>query len=215
MLLFDEPVNGSTRRASLDRTLMRAWPPRAARCFVSSHLLSEMAKPPTALVVIGRGKLIASTTVSDSSHIRPTPSGCAARSSTPCVRCSPTPGPGRARGGRSRAVGRGRAIEVIGDLAARNAITLHELSTRQPSLEEAYLKFTDEASNTGRGAMSALAALDAERIKLSTTRSPLWSAVGVAVLSFGLAAPQGETPMTSPLPPERPHWGWRCSGCRC
>lgn len=39
--------------------------------------------------------------------------------------------------------------------------------------------------------MSALAALDAERIKLSTTRSPLWSVVGVAVLSFGVAALQG------------------------
>lgn len=38
--------------------------------------------------------------------------------------------------------------------------------------------------------MSALAALDAERIKLSTTRSPLWSVVGVAVLSFGVAALQ-------------------------
>ncbi|WP_454788209.1 ABC transporter permease [Mycolicibacterium lutetiense] len=41
--------------------------------------------------------------------------------------------------------------------------------------------------------MSALAALDAERIKLSTTRSPLWSTVGVAVLSLGLAALQGMT----------------------
>lgn len=39
--------------------------------------------------------------------------------------------------------------------------------------------------------MSALAALDAERIKLSTTRSPLWSVIGVAVLSFGVAALQG------------------------
>ncbi|OBB23092.1 ABC transporter permease [Mycolicibacterium peregrinum] len=41
--------------------------------------------------------------------------------------------------------------------------------------------------------MSALSALDAERIKLSTTRSPLWSVVGVAVLSLGLAAMQGMT----------------------
>lgn len=38
--------------------------------------------------------------------------------------------------------------------------------------------------------MSALAVLDAERIKLFTTRSPLWSVVGVAVLSLGLAALQ-------------------------
>jgi ABC-2 type transport system permease protein len=41
--------------------------------------------------------------------------------------------------------------------------------------------------------VSALAVLDAERIKLSTTRAPLWSAVGVAVLSLGLAALQAAT----------------------
>ncbi|MCV7290888.1 ABC transporter permease [Mycolicibacterium wolinskyi] len=50
--------------------------------------------------------------------------------------------------------------------------------------------------------MSALAALDAERIKLSTTRSPLWSVVGVAVLSFGVAALQGWSAYGyTPLPP--------------
>ena len=40
---------------------------------------------------------------------------------------------------------RGAPIEVVGDLAARNAITLHELSAQQASLEEAYMKLTDEA----------------------------------------------------------------------
>ena len=39
----------------------------------------------------------------------------------------------------------GVALEVVGDLAARNAITLHELSSQQASLEEAYLKLTDDA----------------------------------------------------------------------
>ena len=36
--------------------------------------------------------------------------------------------------------------------------------------------------------MSALATLDAERIKLFTTRAPVWSVVGVAVVSLGVAA---------------------------
>jgi ABC-2 type transport system ATP-binding protein len=40
---------------------------------------------------------------------------------------------------------RGAAIEVVGDLAARNSITLHELSANRASLEEAYLQITDEA----------------------------------------------------------------------
>ena len=52
--------------------------------------------------------------------------------------------------------------------------------------------------------MSAVAVLDAERIKLTTTRSVLWTAAAVAVLSIGLAALQGSTAYgASPLPPER------------
>lgn len=39
--------------------------------------------------------------------------------------------------------------------------------------------------------MTALAVLNAERIKLSTIRSPLWSALLAAVLSLGVAAMQG------------------------
>ena len=50
--------------------------------------------------------------------------------------------------------------------------------------------------------------LNAERIKLSTTRSPLWSAVAVAVLSLGLAAVQASTAYgTGGLPPEKAAMG--------
>jgi ABC-2 type transport system permease protein len=52
--------------------------------------------------------------------------------------------------------------------------------------------------------VSAVALLDAERIKLSTTRSPLWTAVAVAGLSLGLAAIQGSAAYgAGPLPPEK------------
>ena len=56
--------------------------------------------------------------------------------------------------------------------------------------------------------MSAVALLNAERIKLSTTRSPLWTAVAVAGLSLGLAAIQGSAAYgPTPLPPEKPAIG--------
>lgn len=46
--------------------------------------------------------------------------------------------------------------------------------------------------------------LDAERIKLSTTRSPLWSVLGVVALSLGVAALQGWTAYGfTPLPPSK------------
>ncbi|HTM84364.1 MAG TPA: ABC transporter permease [Mycobacterium sp.] len=52
--------------------------------------------------------------------------------------------------------------------------------------------------------MSTLAVLDAERIKLSTTRSPLWSVLGAAVLGLGVAALQGWSAHAySALPPEK------------
>ena len=52
--------------------------------------------------------------------------------------------------------------------------------------------------------MSVVAALDSERIKLATTRSVLWTAASVAVLSIGLAALQGSTAYgAAALPPER------------
>jgi ABC-2 type transport system permease protein len=52
--------------------------------------------------------------------------------------------------------------------------------------------------------VSVVAVLDSERIKLSTTRSVLWTAGAVAVLSIGLAALQGSTAYgAAPLPPEK------------
>ncbi|PXX05513.1 ABC transporter permease [Mycolicibacterium moriokaense] len=56
--------------------------------------------------------------------------------------------------------------------------------------------------------MTAVALLDAERIKLSTTRSPVWTAVGVAGLSLGLAAIQGSAAYgAGSLPAEKPALG--------
>ncbi|MEO3758779.1 ABC transporter permease [Mycobacterium sp. B14F4] len=52
--------------------------------------------------------------------------------------------------------------------------------------------------------MSALAVLDAERIKLATTRSSVWISLVVAVLSLALAALQGVLSHASaPLDPQR------------
>jgi ABC-2 type transport system permease protein len=56
--------------------------------------------------------------------------------------------------------------------------------------------------------VSAVAVLEAERIKLSTTRSLVWTAAAVALLSIGLAAVQASTAYAAaPLPPERAAMG--------
>jgi ABC-2 type transport system permease protein len=52
--------------------------------------------------------------------------------------------------------------------------------------------------------MTGLVALNAERIKLSTIRSPLWSCIAAAVLGLGVAALQGSTAYgAASLSPER------------
>src|SRR3954447_18315296 len=66
VLLFDEPVNGlDPEGIRWVRTLMRTLAGEGRTVFVSSHLLAEMSNTADRLVVIGRGKLIASTTVSE------------------------------------------------------------------------------------------------------------------------------------------------------
>jgi ABC-2 type transport system ATP-binding protein len=146
VLLFDDPVNGlDPEGIRWVRTLMRTLAGEGRTVFVSSHLLAEMSNTADRLVVIGRGKLIASTTVSE----------FVGRADTVRVR---SPQSDRLREVLSDAeIGvdddaeasallvRGVASEVVGELAARNGITLHELTSQQVSLEDAYMKLTDEA----------------------------------------------------------------------
>ncbi|MCP9272025.1 ABC transporter ATP-binding protein [Mycolicibacterium arenosum] len=146
VLLFDEPVNGlDPEGIRWVRTLMRTLAADGRTVFVSSHLLAEMSSTADRLVVIGRGRLIASTTVADFvSH-----SGVdAVRVRSPQLDTlsrllveagievtAETDGSGVSV--------RGAAIEVIGEVAARNGIVLHELSVRHASLEDAYMRLTE------------------------------------------------------------------------
>jgi ABC-2 type transport system ATP-binding protein len=146
VLLFDEPVNGlDPEGIRWVRTLVRSLAAEGRTVLVSSHLLAEMANTADRLVVIGRGRLIASTTVAEFVN----------RSGADAVRVrSPQlgtlnellAGAGidvESEPDGSALVVRGASIEVVGELAARNALTLHELSIRRASLEDAYLRLTD------------------------------------------------------------------------
>ena len=146
VLLFDEPVNGlDPEGIRWIRTLMRTLASEGRTVFVSSHLLAEMAHTADRLVVIGRGRLMADTTMAD----------FLARSGVESVRVR-TPQIERLhellaaeqvsahRDGTVLLV-RGASMEQIGELAAGHGITLHELSAQQSSLEEAYMNLTDDA----------------------------------------------------------------------
>jgi ABC-2 type transport system ATP-binding protein len=66
VLLFDEPVNGlDPEGVRWVRNLMRSLAAQGRTVFVSSHLISEMALTADRLIVIGRGRLLADTTVAE------------------------------------------------------------------------------------------------------------------------------------------------------
>jgi ABC-2 type transport system ATP-binding protein len=147
VLLFDEPVNGlDPEGIRWVRTLMRALAAEGRTVFVSSHLLAEMSNTADRLVVIGRGRLISSTTITEFVE---TSGAEAVRVRSPQLDSLAGLLTDAGIDARTEADGaalavRGAAIEVVGELAARNGITLHELSAERASLEEAYLKLTDD-----------------------------------------------------------------------
>src|SRR5947208_15104292 len=64
--LLDEPVNGlDPEGVHWMRTLLRQLAAEGRTIFVSSHLMSEMSLTADHLIVIGRGRLIADTSIGD------------------------------------------------------------------------------------------------------------------------------------------------------
>ena len=114
--------------------------------FVSSHLINEMALTAERLVVIGRGTLIAETSVSDftAQNTRD-----AVRIVTPMTdmfltALSDVGAPARVESDGS-IVASGLTAAEIGELAADRILTLHELSPLQGSLEDAFMELTHDA----------------------------------------------------------------------
>jgi ABC-2 type transport system ATP-binding protein len=65
-VVLDEPVNGlDPDGVRWIRLLLRSLAEEGRTVFLSSHLMSEMAQTATRLVILGRGKLVAETSVED------------------------------------------------------------------------------------------------------------------------------------------------------
>ena len=143
-VMLDEPVNGlDPEGIHWIRTMLKQLASEGRTVFVSSHLMSEMALTADHLIVIGRGKLIADTSVAD----------FVAGASKQLVHVrSPQAGDlQRVLAGRGvEIVGlepgllevRGLTAEQVGEQAAAARIVLHELTPHQASLEEAFMDLT-------------------------------------------------------------------------
>ena len=167
---MDEPVNGlDPDGIRWIRNLLKSLAAEGRTVFVSSHLMSEMAQTAQHLIVIGRGRLIADTSMDDfiagSSlnlvGVRTTdPHALAAVLQGPEVSVVTAEGDAMEVGGLS--------TDQIGLAAGRAGITLLELTAQQTSLEEAFMDLTKDdveyhgATMTGQSA-SALETVGADR----------------------------------------------------
>jgi len=147
VLLFDEPVNGlDPDGIRWVRNLLKGLAREGRTVFVSSHLMSEMALTAEEVIVIGRGKLIAQTSVED----------LTAQSSARYVRVRSAE-PARLREAIDRAGAttnldddgsltvRGLPAAEIGQLALTLGVALHELAPQSASLEEAFMELTEQS----------------------------------------------------------------------
>jgi len=143
VLLFDEPVNGLDPEGIMwIRRFMHALAAEGRTVLVSSHLLSEMAQTADHLIVIGRGRLIADTSVKDFVD-RASESVVVVRSpSADELRAALTERGYTVREEDGALLVAGVGIAEVGELAASRSLVLHELSGRNASLEDAFLKLT-------------------------------------------------------------------------
>ncbi len=147
VVVLDEPVNGLDPEGVLwIRNLLKGLAAEGRTVFVSSHLMSEMALTATRLVVIGRGRLIADTTVEEFV--------ARAGGSTVTVRTPAAAqlrelllGPGISVTSDQASVlhVQGLTAEQIGTAAWEARLPVFELTAQHASLEEAFMQLTDDS----------------------------------------------------------------------
>ncbi|HVO86407.1 MAG TPA: ATP-binding cassette domain-containing protein [Candidatus Binatia bacterium] len=145
-LLLDEPANGlDPEGIAWLRQFMRDYAAAGNGVFISSHLLSEVSQMVDNVVVIGKGKLIADTSVDKL---------LAGSTSSVFVRASSRSALEKAlkeAGTKYQKSGNGFLVESaatddVGKLAHNAKLTVLELSPHTASLEQAFLELTENAS---------------------------------------------------------------------
>ena len=151
VLIFDEPINGlDPDGIHWVRTLLRALAAEGRTVLVSSHLMSEMALTADHLLVIGKGRLIADTSVDEfvrsssqqSVHVR---SPQAAELASRCREAGAIVPAGTAPDHSDVIEITGMDSAEVGRLAAAHGIVLFELIPVRASLEEAFMELTRDS----------------------------------------------------------------------
>ncbi|WP_116451266.1 ABC transporter ATP-binding protein [Blastococcus litoris] len=146
VVVLDEPVNGlDPEGIRWVRNLARELAGQGRTVFVSSHLMSEMALTAEHLVVVGRGRILADSSMSD----------FIADHAASYVRVA-SPQRGEVadllrREGLDVAVHdqelrvQGLDAAAVGELVGRSGLLLHELTLVRSSLEDAFMTLTADS----------------------------------------------------------------------
>ncbi|MDT7847307.1 ATP-binding cassette domain-containing protein [Streptomyces justiciae] len=144
IVMLDEPVNGLDPEGVLwVRNLLRSLADEGRAVMLSSHLMSETALIADHLVIIGRGRLLADTTVDD--FTREASGGGVKVASAEAGRLrSLLAGPDVTISSSSaeELLVSGRDASQIGRIAAEHGVALYELTPQAVSLEAAFMDLT-------------------------------------------------------------------------
>jgi ABC-2 type transport system ATP-binding protein len=146
VLMFDEPVNGMDPEGIVwMRGFLRSLAAQGRAVLVSSHLMSELEDTADHLVIVGRGRVIADTSVAEllaaasgdrvtlRTTARPEAMAVLARAGAAVV------------AGRDELTVSGLAAEKVAAVLGEAAVPFSEVSAHRASLEEAYLGLTRDA----------------------------------------------------------------------
>ena len=158
VLILDEPGNGLDPQGIRElRELLRARAANGHTIFVSSHLLSEVEHLADEVVVLNKGRLVASGALAE---LQKEATLVRTRATALLTEVLEAAGGVVQPQERDALVIRGLPIDEIGDRAYSAGIALHELSPHSGSLEDLFLNWTgtaetDGAPNSAKGVLSA------------------------------------------------------------
>ena len=147
VLMFDEPVNGLDPEGIVwIREYLRSLAAEGRAVLVSSHLMSELEDTADHLVVVGRGTVIADTSVRDL-LARASGDRVELRTSArdDAMRVLALAGATVTPSGPDRVTISGLPAERVVALLGRGAVPFSEVAAHRATLEEAYMELTHDA----------------------------------------------------------------------
>ncbi len=151
-LILDEPVNGLDPEGVLwVRNLARYLAGQGRTVFLSSHLMSEVALTADHVIVIGKGKILADTSVQDFTEgasrktVRVRTTGLATLTAA-ITQAGGTAVVVPSDGAAAETIEvTGLDAPAIGELALTAGVALHELTPVTSTLEQAYMELTKDS----------------------------------------------------------------------